>query len=218
MRSHLRTPLIVDVDKGPLEYINGLNKSAKKNYKKAMRHKLVMRRIPYDSCQVSDFMQFWSTKIGNCWAFGPEYFDVLDTSDNLICFAAYEDQELVAHLPMEHFGDFMYAQPVMYDKDVVPYAAKFLWFEMLKWACRREEIKVVDMGGGFNGLWPEFIVNRDRAPTFAYKWRFVSKEVKDNPDKEKPWLVQRCGCGWKGLTLAPKACPNCGDVPCRMYG
>jgi len=33
----------------------------------------------------------------------------------------------------------------------------------------------------------------------AYKWFFVPKDVKDNPQKEKPYLEFRCSCNWKQL-------------------
>jgi len=217
MRSHLRTPLIVDVDKTPIEYIKGLTKAARKNYRAAMSNHYQFTRVQFDYPAVMEWMDLWSGQIGGNWAFGPEYFTGMDERGWLEIFVGHRGSTTLACLPMEHFDGFMYAQPVMYNKKTDPNLAKFMWFSMLEWACSNKYMKAVDLGGGFNGSWDQFIQTRG-GPTFKYKWRFVAKDVKENPDSQRPWFVQRCQCGWKFLTLAPQPCPNCGDVPCRMYG
>ena len=218
MRSHLRTPLIVDVDKTPQEYFKGLTRPAKKNYRTAMKRPYVFKQIPFDYEMVNNFMKMWSTQIGGGWQFGPQYFDLMNQREWCVFFAGLDGRQIAAILPMEKFDDLLYAQPVMYHKGVYPGVAKFMWYSMLTAACASPFIKNVDMGGGFNGAWDDFIRVRKKAPNFAYKWQFVAKAVKDNPDSQKPWYVQRCRCGWKKLVLDPMSCPNCGEIPWKPYG
>ena len=218
MRSHLRTPLIVDVDKTPEEYIQGLNKPAKKNYKAAMKAPYTFRPVNLAREPIEFFMKLWSGQIGGQWAFGPEYFFYLMGQGWLDMYGGFNDNmDLVAILPMERFDDFKYAQPVMYNKTLDPEVAKFMWFSMLTEACSDSAIENIDLGGGFNGSWDQFIKTRG-VLSFKYKWRFVAQQVKENPDSQLPWFVQRCQCGWKFLTLKPEKCPKCGDVPVRPYG
>jgi len=218
MRSHLRTPLIVDVDKTPREYVAGLNRAAKKNCKAALKARYEFVQVPYAQHMFQEFMWMWSEQINGHWAFQVDYFTDLNRKGWLDAFYITEGSSVLGILPMERFDSMLYAQPVMYQKDTHPDLAKFAWFKMILQSCTDPELKVIDLGGGFNWTWDQFISARKRDPSFAYKWRFVSKAVKDSPDKQPPLLVQRCQCGWKFLTLDAQVCPKCGDLPCQVYG
>jgi hypothetical protein len=155
----------------------------------------------------------WTGQIGGRWTFGPSYFDKLAAEGNLHLFAANrhsDSSNYLAILPMEQFGDFMYAQPVMYNKTLHPGLAKFMWFHMLLWACSQPNINWVDLGGGFHGSWRDFLHNRSD-PAFAYKWRFVAKKVKDDPKSQTPYYAQRCSCSYKQLVTRLERCKGCGS-------
>lgn len=210
-KTHLRTPLLVDVDMPFDDYLKGLTRPAKKNYRASQKKGYLFSTDSFDHYIIASAMHMWSEQIGGKWVFGPEYFDQLNLKGWLKIFKGGErEMPTAALLPMERFGDFMYAQPVLYNKETHPNIAKFMWYEMIKYSCTHPLIKWIDLGGGFHGSWKDFLMNR-ADPKFAYKWQFVSKAVKIRPQYQPPYYVQRCSCGWKQLVFARVPCKACGN-------
>lgn len=209
MKSHLRTPLLVPTSSHRVNYIPSLNKPARKNYV-AMRKACPEYRfheVPYDHSLVTWYMQLWESQ-GYRWIFGPEYFQKLSQEGHLRLFLGEDEWYPAALLPMEQFGNFMYAQPVLYNKAEEPEAARFMWFEMLLWAHDEIGLDWVDLGGGFHGSWRNFLHNR-QDPAFKYKWQYVPRAIKEKPDDQPEYFAQRCTCGYKQLVLKPEFCCGC---------
>lgn len=166
------------------------------------------QEVPYDGTLVRDAMQLWSAQ-GYSWVFGPGYFDKLNREGHLRLFVAYDGKYPVGVHPMEHFGPFMYAQPVLYDKKLYPEIARFMWFELMLHAHADVTVDWVDLGGGFHGSWVDFLHNRSD-PKFRYKWQYVPEKIKEDPNGQTPYYAQRCACGYKQLVTAPETCNGCG--------
>ena len=213
---HLRTPLLVYTELDRDIYLGQLSKPAKKNWAAARKRNAgrTFKEVPYDPTLTREFMELWTRQRVNGghprWIFGPEYFDRMASRNWLRLFVLEEHGAPIALHPVEHFGNFTYTQPVLYDKGEDPGAAKFMWFNLMFWACDQVDVRWVDLGGGFHGSWNQFLRNRSD-PGFSYKWQFVAKEVKDDPQRQPHYFAQRCSCGYKQLVVAPCPCPGCTD-------
>lgn len=216
MRSHLRTPLLVNVGdfRTPESYLLSLRKKARWKWRcsEVDFGDFTYREVPYDGGQVRYYMRLWEGQRVNGsptrWVFGPDYFDRLASQLHLRIFIIEYAHCDVAMHPVEQFGPLLYTQPVLYDKEVFPGAARFMWFKLMFWAIRDHETRWIDLGGGFHGTWQDFLRNRSDA-AFKYKWDYVPKSVKENPNAQIPYFVQRCGCGYKQLVTALRKCPGC---------
>ena len=72
---------------------------------------------------------------------------------------------------VERYGDYIECHPPMYNKEETSdqYMAKFMWFELIKFAIN-SDINWVDLGGGNRGTWRELLINRHKHPKIKYKW------------------------------------------------
>jgi hypothetical protein len=107
----------------------------------------------------------------------------------------------VALQVLEVCGDYAYAWPVLYDKVKNPWAARFMWFRLIEWCCGK--VKYLDLGGGKRKTWRELLRSRDD----NYKWQYVPRQVKENPEAAPEWRVHHCECGWR--TLGANSCSRC---------
>jgi hypothetical protein len=99
----------------------------------------------------------------------------------------------------EVYDDYVYAWPVLYDKEKYPWVAKFMWFKLIEWCCEND-IKYLDLDGGKGKTWRERLMTRQAGEKAGYKWKFVPKIVKENPNDAPQWIVFVCNCGWKSLS------------------
>lgn len=208
MIAHLRTPLLVNVNREWEDYLAALDKPAKKNFNRIARDCFGISywRREFSIVEMTHQMSFWETQIGRRWAFGPAYFNHINDMGALKIFATPAGE--IYH-PVEHFGNYIYCQPVIYNKVEFPDGARFMWFNLIRWACFQPQIEWVDLGGGFHGSWVDFLKNRE-APQFRYKWQFVDKATKENPDDQRPYYALRCTCGYKCVVTECNLCPHCG--------
>ena len=71
------------------------------------------------------------------------------------------------------------------------YLAKYMWFSLISYCIWNEKINWIDFGGGHRGSWRNLLINREEhIKKLGYKWLYVPKEVKDNPERQ-PRYVQR---------------------------
>ena len=144
------------------------------------------------------------------WNVPPEYMDAIET---LVMFKVMRGDEDVALHFIEVCNDYAYAHPPLYDKKN-PELARYSWFNIIKWCCENG-IGYLDLDGGAHRSWPDLIKGRLHPgnDTFlnrvVYKWAFIPKDVKDNPDNEPVLYQMRCGCGWKYLGDETTKCLGC---------
>jgi len=80
--------------------------------------------------------------------------------------------------------------PVMYEKteeNLRRYLAKYMWFELLRYS-HRHSLGVLNLGGGPDD-WREHIRRRDEFPNPRYKWQFIPKAIKDNPELAPHYVI-----------------------------
>ncbi len=199
-RRRIKTPLLIPIPDDFPTYLASVSKSARYEYRVAVKAcaELQYKEIPFDREMVEEWMNLWSRQVvyGKriIWApwTTPKIFEQLGVK---VFFASKAMQML------EICDDYAYAQPVMYDKIKNPHVAKFMWFELIKWCCGR--VKYLDLDGGNNKTWRQALKNKKA----SYKWLYVPKEIKNNPDAAPEWIVFACACGWK--TLGEDRCSRC---------
>ena len=208
------TPLLVDTSTTFEEYIKRLSRTSKKKYKKNLKETqdCNFSKIEYDSDLMWEFIKLWErqTVYGRKarWVFSKEQMDKMDT---LVMFTIERDGIVAVH-GIEKCDRFAYAHPPLYSKSS-PELARFTWFNTIRWCCEND-VDCLDMGGGATCDWPTLIKTRHKEThvnmKIRYKWSYVPKDVKDNPDLEKRVYQLRCGCGWKQLGLEGDPCKRCG--------
>ena len=161
------------------------------------------------------FMKLWERQeVGGKspeWAFGIDYFQgQWERGRLLVFYASNADDDVLSVHPVEQHGFYVYAHPPLYDKGKHPQLAKFMWFNLMRWACENG-IEHVDLGGGSNGTWRDCAAAHLNGP-FQYKWLYVPKDSKRHPDEEPPYVQMRCECGNKQLILGPEPCRDCGKT------
>ena len=216
----MRTPFLVDTSTSFDEYISRLAKTDKKKYKKNLKETgdYTFHHIPYDGGLLRHFIHLWSKQIvyksfHPNWCYPMEYMDKIKT---LKMFKVMKGFEAVGLHFIEHCDDYAYAHPPLYDKKN-PELARYMWFNTIKWCCENN-IDMLDLDGGSGRTWPALIkarrdfrnggifVHRTR-----YKWAYIPKDVKDNPDKEPEYYQLRCSCGWKQAGFNGDRCKGCGS-------
>lgn len=192
----VRTPLLVDVSTNWDTYYQSLSRKSKKTYKATMKQFTDLRyeeMKQFDSGLVEQFMSLWEEQLihgeRKKWAFGIGYVEELVQRDIMRCFVAYRGSECVSVHFVEVYNDYVECHPPIYSKTRYPGLAKFMWFNLIKWATR-EKISFLDLGGGHRGTWPELIRNRHNHPKLTYKWIYVPENVKQNPDTQLNYIVK----------------------------
>lgn len=193
----------------PQEYIASLSRKARKNYRAVVKRNpfTVYTELEYVPEMVEDFMKLWEQQLirgeRRQWAFGIDHVTALHQRGVLKLFGALDverafagDMEgsVVALHFVENHNGYVECHPPMYDKEKYKgrSLAKFMWFHLMMWGVEHN-IAFMDMGGGSEPNWREMVRNRAKYPNPAYKWVYVPKEVKDNPDKQPKYVVETDG-------------------------
>lgn len=210
----IRTPLLIDVSTSFEEYIDRLSTTDKKKYKSNVKitNGYSFECIEYDPVLMRQFIALWETQTvyGGMpikWYRPMEFMDSLDT---LVMFKVTFNSRIIGVHCFEECGALAYGHPPLYDKNLYPNLARFSWFSMIRFLCC-SSIKYLDLDAGFGRDWKALLIERhanrahDKALyNLAYKWFYVPKDVKDNPEKETPYLEFRCSCNWKQLVTYGK--------------
>lgn len=200
MSVYRRTPRLIPTSKSFDEYLAGISKSARYEYRKNARltEGREYREVPFDPQEVGWWMELWKKQpiAGGfpTWAkWSPEKFRQLGTAR---CFSGGDAFHVV-----EVCDEYLYAHPPMYDKSH-PEMARFMWFNLVRWACEGD-VDWIDLGAPGRKSWGELV----RRPDKSYKWQYVPREYRrDAPD----WWVQICECGWRQLVTGDESCRRCG--------
>ena len=205
----IRTPLLIDVSTSFEEYLDRLSATDKKKYKsnRKITAQYSFEPIDYDPLLIRQFIALWETQtvyggMAIKWNRPMEFMDSLDT---IKVFKITHINKIIGIHFIEKCNDLAYGHPPLYDKNQYPDLARFSWFSLIRWCCECS-LKFLDMDAGFGRDWRTLLIDRhanamqdQNLRNLAYKWFYVPKDVKDNPQKEKPYLEFRCSCNWKQL-------------------
>jgi hypothetical protein len=196
------TPFLVNTNVNSYEeYIKSLAKTGKKNRQYCVKNNqdLIYNKINYDPNLVSFFMNLWEDQLirgeKRKWGFPSDYIHYLNNLGVIELFAAYlkTDNTVFSIHFVERYNDYVYCHPPLYDKNTSNkrYIAKYMWFNIIKHYISND-VHWVDFGAGNRGTWVDLIKNREQyKDKMAYKWLYVSKKVKENPDQELPYIVDK---------------------------
>jgi hypothetical protein len=196
------TPFLIKVDIPSFEYyIKSLATTGKKNYKYTLKHNndLKYDLIEYDIDLVEFFMGLWQNQLirgeKRQWGFPPQHIHNLHQKNIIDLFATYSIDNTVLSIHfVERYDDYVYCHPPLYDKATTNnrYMAKHMWFNLIKHYINNKEVNWVDFGAGNRGTWKELVKNRKQyMDKMAYKWLYIPKKIKENPDKESPYIVYK---------------------------
>ena len=177
------------------DYLKSLSRHARADYAYVKRHNrdLIYECVPYERSLVRGFMQLWEQQIVRGqrikWAFGVDYVEELAGKDELMLFRG---GDLALHFIQKRSG-FWECHPPMYDKKYCKrYLAKYMWFNLIKYAMDHQ-LGPLDMGGGIDD-WREMIRRKAEFPYSRYKFRYVPVEIQKNPDLQPNYkLISRNG-------------------------
>ena len=65
-----------------------------------------------------------------------------------------------------------------------------MWFNLINFAINDLEIEWIDLGGGYRGSWKDLLINRKQHPKLNYKWLYIPKEVKENPELQPKYKIK----------------------------
>lgn len=181
--------LIVEC-KGPFEdYIASLSKKARQQYKYVQKHNadLTYKEVPYQEELVASYMDLWSKqKIrGESieWAFPVGTVTDWMQRGALLLFECELGMQFI-----QRRKGYWDCHPPMYEKTINKerYLGKYMWFELLRYAHKREII--LNLGGGPDN-WREHIKRRNEFPNPKYKWIYVPEAIKNNPDLAPDYTI-----------------------------
>lgn len=188
------------------EYVSTLGKKARKNLAYVNKHNsdLTYEKIEFDRELVKEFMALWEQQLirGHFvqWAFPVDHVENLNNQGKILVFAAKLNGKPIAVHFIQLHENVVECHPPMYDKKYNDrYLAKYMWFNLIKYAIENN-LPTLDMGGGVDG-WREHIKNRANYPNPKYKWIYVPESVKDNPDLQPNYQLKSFN-GNKILCLA----------------
>lgn len=187
--------LIIETDTRFDDYLKSLSRHARADYAYVKKHNcdLLYECVPYERSLVLGFMQLWEQQIVRGqrirWAFGVDNVEELADKDELMLFRG---GDLALHFIQKRSG-FWECHPPMYDKKHCKrYLAKYMWFNLIKYAMDHG-LGPLDMGGGIDD-WREMIRRKEEFPYSRYKFRYVPVEVQKNPDLQPNYkLISRDG-------------------------
>lgn len=204
----LRTPLLIDTSTSFEVYLRRLSVKNRYKYKKNREETkdYIFTPIDRDPLLMRRFIRLWEDQLvyGHPirWNKTMEEMDAIDT---MMMFKAEKNNEIVAMHFIERCNDLAYAHPPLYDKST-PELARFIWFNTIRWCCENS-IRYLDLDGGAGCDWVYLLKNRhdysksEFLKKLTYKWFYIPKDVKDNPELEVPYMEFRCNCGWKQLVI-----------------
>lgn len=214
-----KTPLLIPIPDSFDDYLASVSKSARYEHKQAMKAGagLEWHETTPTLASVAYWMEFWTTqtvegKHPNWRQWTPAKALKIP---GLKAFAAGENVSTAFQL-LEVCGHYAYAWPVLYDKVRNPWAAKFMWFNLIRWCCESrawldEPIKYLDLGGGNGRTWVRLVLDYQAGKVTGYKWLYVPRAIKEGGAMLYDWNVFVCErCMWR--TLGAGRCAKCAGM------
>lgn len=171
----------------PDSYLKGLSKAARQEYYKTLEP-LTYKRVPFDYEKVKSYMELWEKQLVRGkpiqWGYPIETVRDWNDKDELMVF----ETERSMHFIRRQIN-YWECEPPMYDKTKP--LGTYMWFQLILYAIENH-LGILNLGGGVDS-WREMIRNRDQYPNPKYKWRFIPKWVKENPDLQPDYCITTNG-------------------------
>lgn len=180
-------------------YLAALSKPARKNFKAIARmyHGTFYGEvIRFDIDEVRGFMRLWETQlvrgVNPQWAFPVETVEEWWAKGQLKLFAAYgKHGDKIGMQFIQKRDGYWECHPPMYDKVKHESLAKYMWFMLIGYAILRK-FDHLDLGG-MSDDWRHNLHNW-REYKHQYKWAFVPKKAKDDPESEPHYYIGKPLC------------------------
>ena len=174
-------------------YLKGLSSKARKQYAYIKKHNqdLEYREISYDSELVKKYMDIWSKQLvrGNAieWAFPIETVNNWADKGKIKVFSCDLGMQFI-----QKQQNFWECHPPMFSKEHNNrYLAKYMWFNLIKYAIENK-LEPLNMGGGIDN-WREMLKRRADYPNPAYKFVYVPKNAKLYPGLQRNFMIEQLG-------------------------
>jgi hypothetical protein len=168
-------------------YLKGLSKAARQEYHNTLLP-LEYRQVDFDKEKVRFYMELWERQLVRGkpiqWGYPIERVEEWDDKGELMVFETPKSMHFIRRQI-----NYWECEPPMYDKK--DSLGTFMWFQLILYGIEHK-LGILNMGGGVDS-WREMIRERDKYPNPKYKWRFIPKWVKDNPDKQPDYFITTNG-------------------------
>lgn len=196
------TPFLIHVEGGSFDqYLKSLSKHARGYYKKAKKRNsdLIYERVSFDPELVKHFMGVWARQISNDhkirWPYKFSYVEYLASKNKLLCFCARERShgKIICLQFVEHYDNYIVCAAPMYDKHkyLDRTIAKYMLFNLIKYATNHARIEWVDLGAWGNRSWRKLVHAFNQGTCGSYKWQFIPADIKKDPLKAEPFILRR---------------------------
>lgn len=180
------------------EYIASLSDRARQEwrYVKKTNADLTYQNISFDKEKIKRFMEIWQVQLVRgkpiAWGYPIEKVEEWQMAGRIILFEAKHQngETFAAHFLLKQDG-FWETQPPMWDKAkmIKRHLGTWMWFNMVKYGIENG-LGVLNMGGGIEESWREMLRRRKEFTNPKYKFRFIPKLVKENPDAQTDFRIE----------------------------
>lgn len=186
------------------DYVASLSETARKNLRYVEKHNKIAYygKVDFDRDIVEYFMRMWEDQpirgVKRQWAFPVEHIVGLGEAGKIKLFRSMDviGGLLSVHFVQMHEGGFAECHPPMWKKtpeNERRYLAKYMWFNLVKYAIADPDIKWLDFGGGDDYSWRDMIRDRKNYPNPRYKWMYIPDYVKEHPESQPDFTIVRDG-------------------------
>lgn len=153
---------------------------------------LTYRTCEFDLEKVTRFMQLWERQLVRGqpiqWAYPVGTLEEWWNRGELILFEAVDGDTVAMHFLKKEDG-FWEAGPPMWDKANMSdkHTGTYMWFQMVLYGIENK-LGVINFGGGID-KWREMLRTRKDYTNPKYKFRFIPREVKQNPEEQPDYEI-----------------------------
>ena len=177
------------------EYVASLSKRAIHEYRLVQRRNadLTFKGATFDQEKLHRFMELWGRQLVRgkpiAWAYPVETVANWMAKGEVILLEAVRGDETIAMHFLKKEQGFWDAGPPMWDKEKLGHLhlGTYMWFHTIFW-CIDNKLGIINLGGGLEE-WREMIRRRKEFKNPLYKWRYVPRHVKQNPDSQPDYYI-----------------------------
>lgn len=181
------------------EYIKGLSKRGRHEHTLVSKRNadLTYGKPDFDLGKLQRFMELWERQLVRGkpiqWAYPVQTIADWHDKGKLILLEAKKGDETIAMHFLKKEEGFWEAGPPMWDKEhsLQRHLGTYMWFQMVLYGIENK-LGIINFGGGVDS-WREMIRTRKNYTNPKYKWRFIPKSVKDNPDDQPDYKIIMSG-------------------------
>jgi len=175
-------------------YLGDLSKRARQEYRLCSERNqdLIYRQADWDTDKVREFMNLWEKQLVRGkpiqWAYPVETVERWYAEGKILLFEAVKRNTVAMHF-LKREGNYWEAQPPMWDKANLAYRhlGTWMWYQVILYGIENK-IGIINLGGGVD-KWREMLHTRDQYANPKYKFRFIPRSIKDNPDLQPNYEI-----------------------------